>query len=60
MRDAEAEYLAQIKVALSHGVKHITFVDPFKVRRAHETLMHKVNRDMICIGIKYSVKVEPM
>ena len=35
-------------------------MDPIHIRRAHEALIHKVNREAICICIKYSVKIEPM
>ena len=59
-RDTGAEYLAKIKAALIQAVKHINFVDPFQIRKVKEALMHKVNRDAICIGIKYSVKIEPL
>ena len=56
----KAEYLAQIKAALPQAIQHINFADPIQTRMAHETLMHEVNRDAICIGMKYSVKIEPM
>ena len=58
--DAKAEYLALIKAALSKAVQNINFVDLFQIMREHEAIMPKVNRDVICIGIKYSVKVEPI
>ena len=57
-REAEAEYLAQIKAALCQAIQHINFADPTPKRRAHEALIPDVNRDVISIGIKYSVKIE--
>ena len=39
---------------------NINFADPLQIRRAHEAVMHEVNREAICIGTKYSVKMEPM
>ena len=58
--DAEAEYLAQIKAALSQDVQHIIFADPFQIRREHKTLIHDITIDTICMGIKYSLKAAPM
>ena len=40
-RDTEAEYLADIKAALSQAVQHTNFVDPIQIRRVHEGLMLK-------------------
>ena len=59
-RDAKAENLTQIKAPICQAVHHINFKDPIQIRRTHEALIHKVNRDAICIGTKYSVKIEPM
>ena len=59
-RDAQAEYLAQIKPTLCQAILNINIADPIQTKRAHNDLMHEVNREAIYIGIKYSVKMEPM
>ena len=40
--------------------KSNNFADPIQARRAYEALMHEVNREVRCIGTKYSVKMEHM
>ena len=42
-RDAQAEYLAIVKVALRNCVKDINFGDQVQIRRVHEDLMNKVS-----------------
>ena len=38
-RDAQAEYLANVKVALRNYIKDINFADPVQMRRVHGDLM---------------------
>ena len=58
--DAQAKNLAQIKAAYCKVAQNINFVDPIHTRRAYEALIHEVSTEAICIGIKYSLKTEPM
>ena len=43
-RDAQAEYLSIIKRALRNTIQNVNFVDPTQNRRAHEALMHDVDK----------------
>ena len=46
------------KNSITKTIQNINFVNPFKTRREHEALMHEVNREVRCIDMKYSVKIE--
>ena len=59
-RDAQAEFLGLIKTALINTIHNINFADPVQTRRAHETLMHDVNREAQYISNKYSMQIDPL
>ena len=42
--DVQAEHLSHIKTALRNTVQNVNFVDSTQMRKAHEALMHDVNR----------------
>ena len=45
-RNAQIEYLAQIKEELQKTIQNINFVDPIQNRRKHEALMNEVNKEV--------------
>ena len=59
-RDAQAEYLGLIKRILRNTIQNVNFADPIQCRRAHESLMHDVNRHTRYIDTKYSMQIDPL
>ena len=58
-RDADAEYLGRVKVALTSCVGSINFADSVCMRKAHEELMKHVRSKAIHISSKCKTQLEP-
>ena len=59
-RDAQAEYLAIVKMALRNWVKDINFADPVPIRRVHVDLMNEVSCEGWCIVNKHNIQINPL
>ena len=45
---------------LRNTIQNFNFVDPNQTRKAHETIMLDVNREVRYIGTKYNVLIDPL
>ena len=59
-RDADAEYLGRVKMALSSHTGGINCAVPADIRKAHEELMTQVRTKAIHISNKYKIQIEPI
>ena len=59
-QDANVEYLGRYKMVLSIFVGSINFVDPAKIREAHEKLMNQVRTKATHISNKCKFQIEPI